>query len=98
MVNCQLRKLRKYHGKTLCKYNLALSYRDKGTEISKSKSVTMIDPVTGWFEVTQYNDKIAISIANLVETTCMYRYHIPMHITYDQGKEFIGHEFRKSLI
>ena len=29
----------------------------------------MIDPVTGWFEMTQYKDKREISIANLVETT-----------------------------
>ena len=58
----------------------------------------MIDPVTGWFEVIQYDDKIAISITNLVETTWMSRYPIPIEITYDQGNGFIGHEFRKSLI
>ena len=29
----------------------------------------MIDPVTVWFEVIQYDDKIAITIAKLVETT-----------------------------
>ena len=28
----------------------------------------MIDSVTGWSQVTQYNDKIVMSIANLVET------------------------------
>ena len=38
----------------------------------------MIDPVTGRFEITRYNDKIAISIANLVETTLISRYPIPM--------------------
>ena len=48
------------------------------------KAITMIDPVIGWFEITQYNNKIAISIANLVETTCMCRYPIAMGITYDQ--------------
>ena len=58
----------------------------------------MIYPVTGWFEVVQYYDKIAITIANLVETTWMYRYPRPIKITYDQGKECIGHNFRKSLI
>ena len=58
----------------------------------------MIEPVTGWFEITQYDDKIAISIANLVETMWLTRYPIPMEITYDQGSEFIGHEFIKSLI
>ena len=29
----------------------------------------MIDPVTGWFEIAQHDDKRAISIAKLVETT-----------------------------
>ena len=41
----------------------------------------MIDPVTGWFEVMQYNDKRAMAIANLVETTWIYRYPRPMNIT-----------------
>ena len=58
----------------------------------------MIDPVTGWFEIAQYEDKIAISIADLVETRWLSRYPRPAGITYDQGKEFIDHEFRKYLI
>ena len=33
----------------------------------------MIDPATGWFEVTQYNNKISISISNLVETIWLSR-------------------------
>ena len=58
----------------------------------------MIDPVTGWSEVTQYKDKRAMSISNLVETTWLSRYPGPTEITYDQGLESIGHEFIKSLI
>ena len=58
----------------------------------------MIDPVTGWFEITQYDDKIAISIANLVETTWLTGYTIPMEITCEQRFKLTGHEFRKSLI
>ena len=50
------------------------------------KSVTMIDPVIKWLEIAQYEDKRAIYIANLVETTCMSRYPRPIEITYDQGK------------
>ena len=38
----------------------------------------MIDPVTGCFEITQYNNKIAITIDNLVETTWLSRYPRPM--------------------
>ena len=58
----------------------------------------MIDVLTRWFEILQYEDKIAITIANLVETTLLSRYPRPIEITYDQGKKFIGHEFRKYLI
>ena len=49
----------------------------------------MIDPVTRWFKITQYNDKIAASIANLVETMWLTRYIRPTEITYDQGSELL---------
>ena len=62
------------------------------------KSVTMINHVTGLFEVVWCDDKRAITIANLVESMWLYRYPIPIEITYDQGKEFIGTEFRKSIL
>ena len=58
----------------------------------------MIYHVTGWFKITQYNDKRAISNVNLVETTWLFRYPIPMEITYDHESECIGREFIKSLI
>ena len=45
----------------------------------------MIDPVTGWFEITQYDAKRLISIANWVETKWLTRPPIPMEITHEQG-------------
>ena len=33
----------------------------------------MIDPLIVWFEIAQYDDKRAIFIANLVETTWLSR-------------------------
>ena len=39
----------------------------KVKEIIILKSVTMINPITGWFKITQYSDKKAMKIANLVE-------------------------------
>ena len=50
------------------------------------KVVTMIDPITVWFEVVRYDDKRAITTANLVETTWLSRYPIQIEIMYDQGK------------
>ena len=58
----------------------------------------MIDLVTGWFEVTQYSNKEAMTIMNLVETTWLVRYPWPVEIMYDQGGEFLCHEFKNSLI
>ena len=58
----------------------------------------MIDPVTGWFEVTQYRDKKSMTIANLVETTWLVRYPWPVEITYYQGGKFLGQKFKNSLI
>ena len=58
----------------------------------------MINPITRWFEVVRYDDKRAINIANLVETTWLYGYPRPIEITYDQGKEFNGYEFIIYLI
>ena len=46
----------------------------------------MIDPVTGWSKVVRCDTKIAIIMANLVETTWLTRYPRPIDITYDQGK------------
>ena len=45
----------------------------------------MINPVTGWFEIMEYNNKREISIANLVGTMWLYRYPRPIETTYDQG-------------
>ena len=54
----------------------------------------MIFPITRWLEVTQYSDKKAMTIANLVETKWLVRYPWPEEITYDQGGEFLGHKLR----
>ena len=56
----------------------------KGTEPIILKSFTMIDPVTGWFKVTQYSDKKAMRILYLIETTWLVRYPWPVEITYDR--------------
>jgi hypothetical protein len=66
----------------------------KGRKKLTMKAVTMIDPATGWFEIVRYEDKRAITIANIIEQTWLSRYPWPTLITYDRGSEFIGHEFR----
>ena len=58
----------------------------------------MINPVTRQFYIAQYEDKGAISIDKLVETTWLSRFPRPIEIMYDQGNKFNGQEFRRSLI
>ena len=40
--------------------------RRKGKEPLILKAVTVIDTVTRWFEITQYNDKKEMTVENLV--------------------------------
>ena len=72
--------------------------RRKGKDPLILKTVTTIDPVTGWFELAQYSNKKAMTIANFVETTGLVRYPWPVDIMYNQGGEFLGHEFKNSLM
>ena len=69
----------------------------KGKDTLILKAVTMIDHVTGWFEVTQYSNKKATMTENLVENTWLIRYPWPVEIMYDRGGEFLGHDLKKSL-
>ena len=79
--------------------NRTLNHLEKGQKkILHLKAVTMIDPVTEWFEIVQYDNKKVLSISNLVESTWLFRYPRPIEITYHQGSEFIGNEFRKHPI
>ena len=77
----------------MCRPCRPLKIRIKGKEHLILKAVTMIFPITRWLEVTQYSDKKAMTIANLVETKWLVRYPWPEEITYDQGGEFLGHKF-----
>ena len=63
----------------LCVYLIGpYKIRRKGKYPLILKDVSMIEPVTGWFEVTQYSDNKAMTIANLVETTWLARYPWPV--------------------
>ena len=65
----------------------------KRKETLNIKSVKMIEPVTGWFEITQCSKKKDTKITNLAETTYMVKHPWPVDIMHDQGGRFLGHEF-----
>ena len=50
----------------------------------------MIDPVTGWFEMTQIHNKTAAEVADVAEKTWFTRYPYPNNIVLDRGKEFMA--------
>ena len=62
----------------ICPY---IIHRKGKKENLNLKAVTMINPVTGWFEIMQFNDTCAITIANLVEIMWLTRYPWPIEIT-----------------
>ena len=51
----------------------------------KLKSINIIDPVTGWFKIMEYNNKHVITIPNLVKTKWLTIYIWPTELTYGQG-------------
>ena len=56
----------------------------------------MIDPVTGWFEMAQINNKTAAEVANVAELTWFTRYPYPTKVILDRGKEFMA-EFSQMI-
>jgi hypothetical protein len=52
--------------------------------------LTMIDPVTGWFEMAQIENKTAANVADIAEKTWFTRYPIPQKLILDRGTEFMA--------
>ena len=60
------------------------------------KAITMINPVMGWFEVTQYGDQKVATITNLLKSTWLTRYTWTWKITHNLLKK-LDNEFQKHL-
>ena len=67
----------------MCRYNRSLLYTYKVKKLTFNlKDVTMVDTVMGWYIISEYNDKIATTIDDLIETMCLTRYTWPIEIKY----------------
>ena len=55
----------------------------------------MIDPMTGWFKIVQYNDEKAAKIANLVGKLWIYSHTRPTISMYNHRNEFLGQALKK---
>ena len=58
--------------------------------------VTMIDPVTKWFEIRAIPNKESVTVANQVEQAWLTRYPWPTQVIYDRGTEFMS-DFSKMI-
>ena len=52
-------------------------------------ALTMIDPATGWFDMTSIKTKSADDIANEIEQMWLSKYPWPSKIILDRGTEFM---------
>ena len=52
-------------------------------------ALTMINPATGWFDMTAIKTKTADVIANKIEQTWLTTYPWPDKVILDQGTEFM---------
>ena len=50
----------------------------------------MINPATGWFEMSQIPNKTAAEIADITEKTWFTRYPLPQRIVLDRGTKFMA--------
>ena len=53
-------------------------------------ALTMIDPATGWFDMTSIKTKRADIIANKLECAWLKKYPRPTQVILDRGKEFMA--------
>ena len=83
-------------------YTIGKIKKDKKNRVLSDTTVTlhcltMIDPVTGWFEITEIPEKKADTVVNILEMRWFNRYPRPQEVILDRGSEFQA-EVRDTLI
>jgi len=61
--------------------------KNKGKELS-FRAMTMIDPVTNWFEIAKIDTKSSEEAQRIFDSTLLARYPRPQEIGFDNGSEF----------
>ena len=69
----------------------------KGKSKHELRCMTMIDPVTGWFEIMEIESKRADYVANYFKDRWLSRYPWPTRVIYNRGSEFLKKEFQELL-
>ena len=60
-------------------------------------AMTMADPATGWFEITEITDEKAETAARELDRTWLCRYPRPEETIYDNASSFLGEKFQELL-
>ena len=60
-------------------------------------ALTIIDQVTNLVELVRITDKTSAHVALQFENTWLSRYPLPRSCTHDQGGEFVGYPFQRTL-
>ena len=76
--------------KTLCIDLIGPYTIGKGKYATTLHCLTMIDPATGWFEITKVAAKDSMTVANKLELKWFTRYPWPTEVVMDRGTEFMG--------
>jgi hypothetical protein len=77
------------------KYNSS-AIPGKGT-VEKIQALTVINKATTWPEFIAIQNKTSYRIAILFDSEWLCRYPRPARVVYDNGSEFVGHEFQELL-
>ena len=64
-------------------------FKQPNNQTETLHALTMIDPATGWFDMTAIKTKSADIIANKIEETWLSKYPWPSKIVLDRGTEFM---------
>ncbi len=60
----------------------------KGGKETQLQAMTFIDPATGWFEISEVDNKTSSHLSHLLNRVWLNRYTLPRRIIFDNGTEF----------
>ena len=85
MVYYHLRLQRQHHGSVYLIGPYTVQTKKKKYEL---RCMTMVDPVTNWFEIAQINSPSSEECQRAFDSTWLARYPRPQEIGFDNGGEF----------
>ena len=66
------------------------NFKQANNKVITLWALTMIDPATGWFDMTSIDTKRADVISNKLEQAWLTKYPWPIEVIFDRGTEFMA--------